>query len=134
MAGERFAAGRRAVSAFLHDDSLRRSLPRNVDGEAHILVALPKDSIGKVLRDLTRIGMPLTLVVDDPSDNGVRSVRVTPSGDSVHIHDEDVFQVHPNITVRMLLDAVWDQGGSLTMHVSEPEAVREADFEVMMGS
>lgn len=133
MGSERFDAAYRAASAFLRDDSLRRSFPVNQCGERHVLVVLSDDLVGPIVSDSLDTGLPTTLVVDGPWE-GVMSIRMMLTEDGDHDHDDDVFKVHPDIQVKMLLDALWAQGGSLTMHVSEPEVMQQADFEVLAGS
>jgi hypothetical protein len=56
-------------------------------------------------------------------------VRETPSPEEGVNHD--VLDIHPNITMGMLLDALWSQDGSFTVRLCQSDEHWVTDYEVV---
>jgi hypothetical protein len=110
--------------------SARDSLTCASDGKPHVIVAVPNERIGSVFSRVGDLGGEATIAVGGPRKSlTLLAVR----GIEGHCHEPDEpLLVHPNITVKMLIDSLWQYGGSGLLHISERSFDDDGDYELAL--
>jgi hypothetical protein len=130
---QRLNTARDVGSKIVRDPHFRSSLAADASGERHIMVVAANERMLRFFARSEEIGLPLTVAVRHRGQLAVVHVRGV---DSLVEHEHEAgtaLKVHPNITMGMMVDALWDSDGSLLVHLIEPEEERQIDYEVTAG-
>jgi hypothetical protein len=131
---QRLNAARELGSRLIRDPHLRTSMPHQESGDQPVMVVAANERIQRFFARADIIELPLTIAVRHEGQLAIVFVR--PVEGTGHQHDDwdNVLNVHPNITMGMMVDTLWNSGGSILVHlVEDDEDAWETDYEVVAG-
>jgi hypothetical protein len=127
---ERLNAGREFGSRLIRDPDFATSLPVQIDtGEAAVMTVSSRERMKSFFARVDEIGLPLTVAMRHKG--ALMTISVRPIEVVENREDQPVLSVHPNITMGMMADVLWQSAGSLIVHLGEPEDAWNADYEVV---
>jgi hypothetical protein len=106
----------------MQDEAFRARLPaQSPSGDRVVLIAAPNERIKSLSARIAEVGMPVTLFVW--ARNRVLSwATIVKPSEVEHEHQSDeAIMIHPQITVKFMMDAVRAKNGCAVFHFADPD-------------